>query len=101
MRPKSVEQIVIANLRALMLHHKQLTPTDASRYTKFSQQQMDRLLKGQRMRLDTLEKLAKAYGLDPYQLLIPNLKPANPQVLRPLSPTEEALYKALEAARRE
>jgi DNA-binding Xre family transcriptional regulator len=93
-----VEKVVAANARALMAHHGHRNPTEAARYAGISQQQMDRILKGQRVRVDTLENLARGYGLEPYQMLIPGLNPANPQVLRALSQEEVALYKALEAA---
>ena len=51
------------------------------------------------MTLRTLDILATAFGLEPYQLLIPGLDPANPQILRILSASEQRLYEALEAAR--
>jgi transcriptional regulator with XRE-family HTH domain len=93
-----VHEVVAAKARALMAYHKHATPSEAARYCKVSQQQMDRILKGQRVRVDTLEKLARGYGLEPYQMLIPGLNPADPQVLRSLSPEEQKLYKALQEA---
>jgi DNA-binding Xre family transcriptional regulator len=94
-----VEKVVAENLRRLMAHHQHKTPTAAARYVGISQQQMDRLLTGQKLRVDTLERVARGYGLEPYQLLIPGLEPGNPQVLRVLSAAELRLYKALEEAR--
>lgn len=101
-RPKGVppvEKVVAENLRKLMDHHQHRTPTAAARHVGISQQQMDRLLSGQRLRVDTLEKVARGYGLEPYQLLIPGLEPGNPQILKALSQSELRLYKALEEAR--
>lgn len=103
-RPKGVppvDKIVADNVRRLMDYHRHDTPSAAARYVNVSQQQMDRILKGQRIRVDTLERVARGYDLEPYQLLIVGLDPANPQVLRSLSPAEERLYRALEEARAE
>lgn len=49
--------------------------------------------------MTTLMKLAEGFEVEPYQLLVPNLNPKNPQILRVLGPKEEALYRALEEAR--
>lgn len=49
--------------------------------------------------LDHLSKIAQAYDLHVWQLLYPNLEPANPPVLR-RTPTEEELYALLEAGRK-
>lgn len=38
--------------------------------------------------LDTLEALAGAFGLHPWQLLVPHLDPENPPVVQALSPEE-------------
>jgi transcriptional regulator with XRE-family HTH domain len=45
--------------------------------------------------LDTLGMLAKAFGLTPWQLLVPNLDTTNPQILQSTSPEEAALYRKL------
>ena len=100
-RPKGVpalEKIVVDNLVRLMAFHKHANPTDAAKYVGVSQQQMDRILKGQRARVDTLETIARGYGLEPYQMLIPGLIPGNPQVLRTIGPAEEKLHKAFREA---
>lgn len=100
-RPKGVpplEKIVSQNLVELMRHNKHRNPTAAAKATGISQQQIDRILKGQKVRVDTLENVARAYGLEPYQMLIPGLDPSNPQVLRAVGPAEEALYKAFREA---
>lgn len=94
-----MEKVVAANAQRLMRHHGHKTQSEAARYLKMSQQQVGRILGGQRVRVDTLEKFARGYDVEPYQMLIPELDPANPQVLRALSAAEEKLYKALEEAR--
>ena len=45
--------------------------------------------------LDTLTKLAEAFDLQPWQLLVPGLDPKNLPVLRNLSPQEAELYERL------
>lgn len=47
--------------------------------------------------IDTLEDIARALGLEAWQLLVPDIDPANPPVLRRLSPEEHALYEKLRA----
>lgn len=49
--------------------------------------------------LDYVEILAKVFGLDPWQMLVPNLRPENPQILRATGPEEEALWAKLEELR--
>lgn len=62
---------------------------------------VSRILRAEhRVQIDTLEAIAAAYELEPYQLLVPGLDPKNPQILRALSPEEENLYRALELARK-
>lgn len=45
--------------------------------------------------LDTLTKLAEAFDLQPWQLLVPGIDPKNLPVLRNLSPQEAELYERL------
>ena len=45
--------------------------------------------------LETLEKVAAALGLIPYQLFIPNLDVKNPQVARGAMPGEQKVYKSV------
>lgn len=44
---------------------------------------------------EMLEKLAGAFGLSAWQLLVPGLEPSNPPVLVPLSGKEKAFYDRL------
>ena len=93
-----MEKVVAENLKRLMAFHKQPSPTAAARSVGIKQQQIDRILKGQRVRVDTLENLARGYGLEPYQMLIPGLDPSNPQILRAVNSHEDAIYKAFRDA---
>ncbi len=51
--------------------------------------------------LDVLEKVAKAFGLQPWQLLVPNLSPELPPVLRVNTQSERSMYASIERARAE
>lgn len=51
--------------------------------------------------IETVEQLATAYGLQPWQLLVAGMDPGNPPVLVPISKAERALYESLKAAMRE
>lgn len=46
-------------------------------------------------RIDTVERLAKAYSLTGWQLMVPGLDARNPPTLRAMSPEEQALYDRL------
>lgn len=52
------------------------------------------------LKLDTLEKIARAFGLQPWQLLVPNLDASNPPVVW-LTENERLLYKRLKLAAQE
>ena len=45
--------------------------------------------------LDTVARLAEAFGLEPWQLLVPNLNVNNPQMLQVSSPEEIQLWERL------
>jgi len=45
--------------------------------------------------LDTLDKLAGCFDLHPWQMLVPNLDPKSPPVLRSMSPAESELFERL------
>jgi hypothetical protein len=94
----NVKLIIAANVAALMKHHKQDAPA-AAKHLKMQPFQLKRILAGQHhARVDTLQRIADGYNVEPYQLLMLNLNPKNPQVPRVLTPEEERLYRALEAA---
>jgi transcriptional regulator with XRE-family HTH domain len=50
--------------------------------------------------IDKVDAIAKAYGLQAYQLLIPDWKPSNPPVV-PYTATEKALYRAVDTIAKE
>lgn len=61
--------------------------------------QLKRVITGKHaVTMSTLQRIAIAYDVEPYQLLVPGLDVKNPQVLKVLSLEEQKLYKALEEA---
>ena len=57
---------------------------------------LESVLKGQRVpSLDTAERLANAAGYQLWQMIASNFDPANPPVLRAVSPEEAELYARL------
>ena len=51
--------------------------------------------------IETVEQIAKAYGLEAWQLLVAGIDPTNPPVLRAASKEEQALYERLKQAAKE
>lgn len=49
--------------------------------------------------LDNIEALAAAFDLSAYQLLIPELSPANPQLVAEATAAEKRLYRRWQQAR--
>ena len=99
----SVEQILAENLAALMRVDPKFDTQQkvaAATHGAINQTTVGRILRRRhKVTIATLSALARAFDLEPYQLLIYGLDAKNPQVLRSLSPAEERLYRALEEAR--
>lgn len=53
--------------------------------------------KGENARIETVEKLAAAYGLQAWQLMVAGMDPTNPPVLQPVSKEERAFYERVKA----
>jgi len=98
-RRRASQEVVAENLAAI-LRYRGLGPGDAAKLLKVKPYQVRRLVAGEHAATTrTVDQIAAAFGMEPYQLLVPGLDPANPQILRILSPAEERLYMALQAAR--
>lgn len=52
---------------------------------------------GENAKIETVERLARAYGLEGWQIMIAGMDPSNPPVLQPVSPAERALYERLKS----
>ena len=89
------------NLKALMLNGD--GPRSQSALHKKSgvaQATIGRILsvEGENARIETVDRIAKAYGLEPWQLLVAGMDPANAPVLQTVSSEESALYERLRIA---
>jgi transcriptional regulator with XRE-family HTH domain len=47
--------------------------------------------------IETVDKIAKAYGLEGWQLMVAGMTPTNPPVLQPVSKEERAFYDKVKA----
>lgn len=106
----TIRQVVAANLARLMKATPSLdTNTKLFNRAGIPVATISRILNGKTAcTIDMLDRIAPAFNLEPWQLLVPNLSPSNPQILRTSSDTEEALYTKIrelieerEAAKRE
>lgn len=92
------------NLKAL-LEHKDgpKSQSELFRKSKVAQATIGRILgeEGENARIETIDKLAKAFGLEGWQLLVPGMDPSNPPTLRSRSKHEDELYRRLRAAAEE
>lgn len=52
---------------------------------------------GEDSRIETVAKLAKAYDLQPWQLLVPGMVPNNPPVLQPMTKEQQEFYARINA----
>lgn len=95
-----LRETVSVNLQRLMEEHVELrTQSALARRAKVPQRTIGRIVNREvTASLDVLEALAKPFDLQPWQLLIPNIDPKNPPVLRFASSAEEALYKRIISA---
>lgn len=51
--------------------------------------------------LELVDRIAKHFKVDPWQLLVPNFAPDNPPALQPMSETERRLYERLREVAKE
>lgn len=89
--------VLSANLKALMAASSDLNSQSAlGRKCKIDQRTVGRIVLMQHSpTLRQLDKLAKAFQLSPWQLLVPDLQPTNPPVLVAESPAMKALFETL------
>jgi transcriptional regulator with XRE-family HTH domain len=91
-------EIIAANLRKLMDKNKH-SEGDLHRKTGLSQSTIGRTLKGETATtVDTLDALAKVYGLLAWQMIIENLDITNPPTLKVLSVKEQQFYEKMKDA---
>lgn len=98
----SAREVLATNLRSLMDSNPRYGTTVALEKAteelgcKVGKSTIDRALKHQTtLNLDYIEVIARVFGLDPWQLLTPGLRPKNPPVLRSTGEVEDKLYKKM------
>lgn len=101
-------QILSENLRTLMQSSKRYNSCPAvERGTndvghKVGRTTVQQVLDGNTpFNLDHLDALGRLFGVDPWQLLTPNLDPTHPPVLKTVNDTERQLQDRLRAMLRE
>ena len=96
-------KVLGANLRALMGSQPELSSNPKlAEKTKLGTGTISRLKNGQvDATVSTLEALAKAFDMAPWQLLVPNLDPSNRPTLQPVSEQERRLYERLREVAKE
>lgn len=87
-------EIVAKNLDSLRSSHKTLKSQAAiAEAAKVDQKTVGRILnKTNEPSLEVLAKIAKAFGLAPWQMLVPDLEPTNPPMLASESNALKKLY---------
>ena len=93
-------QILRQNVQALM--DSGIGPTSQSALHKkcgVAQATIGRILRpeGENPKIENVAAIAKAYGLEAWQLLIAGMNPKNPPVLAPISQAERELWAKLRA----
>lgn len=83
-RVKSAQKILAENLNRLIAHDVELRNSRTVRArAKLGGGTLDGMRQGTKAcRIDSLQKVAEAFGLQAYQLLIPDLDPKNPAVAK-------------------
>lgn len=72
------------------------TQNDLALKAGVAQATIGRVLEGETAaKIDTVDGIARAYGLEGWQLLVAGMDPKNPPVLQPVSPQERALWASL------
>lgn len=89
--------VLRGNLSALMKANKELNSNPkVARKTGLSTSSVSRLLNGQvDATLETVEKLAQAFQLSAWQLLVPDIEPDNLPALQPRTKQEQRLLEGV------
>jgi transcriptional regulator with XRE-family HTH domain len=98
--PAPLVETVANNLRALMLRTPEYSsPKKLAAKIRTSKSTVERIRAGSvACQIDTLEAIASAFDLQPWQLLVPGLDAGNPPMLRDEDDRLKALYSSLRHA---
>lgn len=90
------------NLRALMSATPELgSNPKLGQKTGLGVSAISRIVNGHNATLETLDKLAKAFELEVWQLMLPGLDPKNHPVVQPVSAKERELYERFKEVAKE
>lgn len=96
-------QVLATNLKALMASHPALDTfgkiVAAGGPSNGTLDRIRRMESG--ASIDQLDTLAKIYGLEPWQLLVPNLDPTNPPMLAAISAKQMEMLERIKQAAKE
>jgi transcriptional regulator with XRE-family HTH domain len=97
---EALQKVVGRNLAALMRHSAAYSsPKKLAARISASKSTVERIRSGAvACQIDTLASIAKAFDVEPWQLLVPGLDPANPPMLRHEDERLKALYASLRTA---
>lgn len=93
-------EVVSENLKSLMLHHEHLTSqSEIARKSGIPQRTVGRIVHGEvQANLSSLVGLATAFGIEPWQLLVPGLNPRNMPRLHFLTEEQAVALQAISKA---
>lgn len=96
----TIDQVLSANLERLMDKvEPRITQVAVSKASGIPQRTISRIKNGEvSPTLNSIDGLAKAFGLLPWQLLVPDMDPKNPPLLRSATQEEKELYARILAA---
>ena len=103
MKRKPIQEILAANLNALMRSRPDLdTSLKLAKAAGVGNGTIGRIRNGEvACGIDTVSAIAEKFGLEPWQLLVQDLEPGNPPVLKHPGVKERELYARLEALMKE
>jgi len=101
--PTTLTHLFRENLRKLMHADRQLNSQPRlAAASKVAQTSVGRILRGQQSpTLDMVHKIAAAFGLEPWQLLVPELEPDNPPITKQIDERQQELLKRFRVAAQE
>ena len=86
--------VLAANIKALMAAHPELgSNPKLGKKTGLGSSAVSRLINGHNGTIETLDRIADAFQIDTWSLLVPGLDPKHPPTLQPLSAREAELYR--------
>ena len=94
-KPRSqLTALFVKNLAALMRADGALSSQNGlASASKVPQSTIGRLLRGEQSpTLDMVERLARAFDLEPWQMLVPELEPSNPPITKQIDDVQRQLF---------